>query len=106
MDNHLVVVATAGGMGELSGLIGEHRFSGIVGCNEDIFLFSLLQGPLHLPLEFGHRYRWSQLGVRLLPPSLWIALPAVVSTCVLSKSPLTLKKNLLTFLIVRRGHVR
>ena len=89
MDDHLVVVATAGGMGELSGLIGEHCFPGLVSCNANILLCSLLQGPLHLPLNFGHRYRCSQLVVRFLPSSLWIALPVVGSAYVLSESPLT-----------------
>ena len=93
MDNHLVVVATAGGMGDLSGLIGGHCIPGIVSCNEKIVLPSLLQGPLHPPSIFGHRFRCSQLLVRFLPSSLWIARPAVGSVYVPSEYPLTLEET-------------
>ena len=48
MDNHLVVVATAGGMGELSGLVGEHCVPGIVSCNENILFLLYCRGPFVL----------------------------------------------------------
>ena len=44
MGDHLVVVVMAGGTRELSGLIHEHRFPGIVGCNGNIFLFLHYRG--------------------------------------------------------------
>ena len=62
MDNHLVVVSTAGGMGELSSLVREHCVPGIVSCNEKIAFLLYCRGSFivlrFLDSAFAARSYW------------------------------------------------
>ena len=67
MDNHLVVVASAGGMWELASLVSEHDVSGIVGGNENISFLLNCNDIFSFLRDLGSAYACPAYGINVPP---------------------------------------